>query len=217
MVGSIGRLGVIVQLSLKVFPRPQATTTAEFVLGDTRSALAAAGVPRSRPRRARRARLRSRTGSCSFVSAAIPTCWLRARTGSLTRSTFQSGTRGTRGAGTLARGRRAVGGRSATRSSGSVSRRAGPWSSLGARRLRGVQAHYAIACTTGWIACPIDRIDALDAMLTSLRMPGVVLRRTGDRPLLGPPTGGAFGTSVTTAIDPRYRFLELERWIVSRL
>ena len=48
---------------------------------------------------------------------------------------------------------------------------------------------YAIACTTGWIAWPIDRLDALDAVLASLRMPGVVLRGTVDRPLLGPADG----------------------------
>ncbi|WP_187369320.1 FAD-binding protein [Baekduia soli] len=34
MVGSMGRLGVMVQLSLKVFPRPRATTTLLFELGD---------------------------------------------------------------------------------------------------------------------------------------------------------------------------------------
>ncbi len=40
MVGSIGRLGVIVQLSFKVFPRPAATLTFEFALGTLEQAVA---------------------------------------------------------------------------------------------------------------------------------------------------------------------------------
>ena len=39
LVGSMGRLGAIVQLSLKVFPRPRATTTLVFDLGGTEAAL----------------------------------------------------------------------------------------------------------------------------------------------------------------------------------
>ena len=39
LVGSMGRLGVIVQLSLKVFPRPRATTTLVFDLAGTEAAL----------------------------------------------------------------------------------------------------------------------------------------------------------------------------------
>ena len=41
LVGSIGRLGVIAQLSLKVFPQPAASRTVEFALGDTEAAVAA--------------------------------------------------------------------------------------------------------------------------------------------------------------------------------
>lgn len=39
MVGSMGRLGVMVQLSFKVFPRPRATTTLAFELGSELAAL----------------------------------------------------------------------------------------------------------------------------------------------------------------------------------
>lgn len=39
MVGSAGRLGVVVQLSLKVFPRPRATTTLSFALDSSQAAL----------------------------------------------------------------------------------------------------------------------------------------------------------------------------------
>jgi len=47
MVGSMGRLGVLVQVSLKVFPRPRATTTLVFDLGSTDRALGAlAGLAR---------------------------------------------------------------------------------------------------------------------------------------------------------------------------
>ena len=44
MVGSIGRLGVIEELSLKVFPRPAATTTVEFELTSTERAVAGEGA-----------------------------------------------------------------------------------------------------------------------------------------------------------------------------
>lgn len=46
MVGSLGRLGVITELSLKVFPRPQATSTVRFPargLGEGLAAIAALG------------------------------------------------------------------------------------------------------------------------------------------------------------------------------
>ncbi|MDQ3630359.1 MAG: FAD-binding protein, partial [Actinomycetota bacterium] len=44
MVGSAGRLGVMVQLSLKVFPRPRATTTLSFSFETTEAARAAIGA-----------------------------------------------------------------------------------------------------------------------------------------------------------------------------
>jgi glycolate oxidase FAD binding subunit len=42
MVGSRGRLGVVVQVSLKVFPRPRATLTLEFACPDAAAAVATA-------------------------------------------------------------------------------------------------------------------------------------------------------------------------------
>ena len=50
MVGSLGRLGVMVQLSFKVFPRPRATVTLEFAPGNSRMALTAACALASGPR-----------------------------------------------------------------------------------------------------------------------------------------------------------------------
>ena len=204
---------------MKVFPRPQATTTAEFVLGDTPSAIAAASTL-ARGRVNLDALDVLPDGSLLARLGGLPEL-LASRADRLVGSIDAPyrGTRWTWGAGALARRRRAR--------LGPARRRGRPGRPLAepglgarscARCLRG-----RLRCATrsrvrpGWIACPIDRLDALDAVLLSLRMPGVVLRGTVDRPLLGPSTGGAFGARVAAAIDPRSRFLELERWIVSRL
>ena len=218
MVGSIGRLGVITQVSVKVFPRPQATTTAEFVLGDTASAIAAASTL-ARGRVNLDALDVLPDGSLLARLGGSPEL-LASRADRLVDS-VDAPYRVHAGHGERELWREAAEldwvppGDAVIRVGLSLSRALELDGALAA--FEGVQVRYAIACTTGWIVCPIDRLDALDAVLTSLRMPGVVLRGTVDRPLLGPPTGGAFGARVAAAIDPRSCFLGLERWIVSRL
>ncbi len=218
MVGSIGRLGVITQVSVKVFPRPQATTTVELVLNDTSAALDAACALARGPINLDALDVLP-DGSLLARLGGLPEL-LAARADRLVGS-IDAPYRVQTGDGERQLWREAAEfgwvppENALVRAGLSMSRARELDRAVAA--LEGVQVRYAIACTTGWVVCPIDRLDALDAVLTNLRMPGVVLRGTVDRPLLGPPTGGAFGARVAAAIDPRSRFLELERWIVSRL
>jgi hypothetical protein len=201
-----------------VFPRPQATTAAEFVLGDAPSAIAVASTL---------ARGRVNLDALDV----LPNGTLLARLGGLPELLASRADRLARSIDAPCRVHAGHGERELWRDASeldwvppdSAVVRVGlsPARALeladALAALEGIEVRYAIACTTGWIACTTDRLDALDAVLLSLRMPGVVLRGTVDRPLLGPATGGAFGARVAAAIDPRSRFLELERWIVSRL
>jgi len=211
MVGSIGRLGVITQVSLKVFPRPVATTTVEFALKDRRSALAAVSVLARGPVRLDAldvlpdGSLLARLGGHAEL--------LAARASRLGEA-IDAPHRVHAGQGERELWREAAEFGWVAPSSSTIIR---VGLSLSRAReldravgdLLGVNIRYAIAGTTAWIACPANRLDALDEVLLRLRLPGVMLRGEVDRPLLGPPTGGAFGARVADAIDPRSCFLEL--------
>jgi glycolate oxidase FAD binding subunit len=218
MVGSIGRLGVITQVSLKVFPRPQATTTVEFLPGDTGAAIAAVSA--------------LMRGPINLDALdVLPEGSLLARIGGLPTSLAARADRLVESIDAPYRVHTGEGERELWREAAEFS-----WAppdgavvrvglSLSRARqlaraaadLEGFQVRYAIAGTTAWIACPTDRLDALDELLLGLELPGVVLTGTVDRPLLGPLTGGAFGARVTRAIDPRPCFVELARWIETTL
>ena len=209
LVGSIGRLGVIAQLSLKVFPQPAASRTVEFALGDTEAAVAAVS--------------KLARGPVSLDALdVLPGGRVLARIGGPAESL---GTRTDRLAGSIDAlvqvhfdevepGLWRDAAEFAWAEPDDAIIRVGL--SLGrvleldraVAELAGAQARYAIAGTTAWIACP-DADDALDSLLGRLRLPGVVLRGTVDRPLLGPATGGAFAARVVAALDPQHRFLEL--------
>lgn len=211
LVGSIGRLGVIAQLSLKVFPQPAATRTIEFACGDTAAAVAAV---------ARLARgpvaldaLDVLPGGRVLARIGGPAASLGARSDRLAGSVdalvqvhFDEVEPGLwRDAAEFAW---AGADDAIVRVGVSLGRVVELDRALA--ELPGAQARYAIAGTTAWIALPSspDALDPLDALLGRLRLTGVVLRGPVDRPLLGAATGGAFAARVVAALDPQHRFLE---------
>jgi glycolate oxidase FAD binding subunit len=211
MVGSIGRLGVIVQLSFKVFPRPLETTTLEFAFDQLDQAVEAA--------------IRLARGPVELDALEIlPDARLLARIGGRGATL---GSRADRLAGTLdVPASRHDGDRERTLWSDAAEL---TWlqgsdtlvrvglsirqvSALTAHlaTISGASARYGIGGTVAWISWPAaSPLDALDTMLNSLGLPGMVLIGPSDRPLLGPRTGGVFGARIIQALDPNARFLEV--------
>jgi glycolate oxidase FAD binding subunit len=211
MVGSAGRLGVMVQLSFKVFPHPVATTTLEFSFNDTEQAVSSA--------------IKLARGPVELDALDItPGGKLLARVGGRA-DTLES--RADRLAHTLDA--------PATRRGGDEERALWhdaaefAWSPADAMLIRvglsirqvpkldaalgaitGVSTRYGIGGTVAWISGPAGTpLDRLDAILRALALPGMVLLGPPDRPFLGPATGGAFGARIVQALDPNSRFLEV--------
>lgn len=211
IVGSAGRLGVIVQLSFKVFPRPIATTTLEFAFNSLEQAVGAATALARGP---------------VEVDAIdiLPDARLLARVGGRIE-TLES--RADRLAGTLDA--------PITRHHGDAEqtlwRNAAELTWLPAdavlvqvglsirqvvtldaavSTITGTQVRYGIGGTVAWIGWPSTApLDRLDAILGGLGLPGMVLVGPPDRPFLGPAAGGAFAARLVKALDPEHRFLEL--------
>jgi glycolate oxidase FAD binding subunit len=212
MVGSAGRLGVIVQLSFKVFPRPLETVTLEFCLEDIDRALAAS--------------IKLARGPVELDSLELlPGGRLLARIGGRAE--------------TLAARARRLGEmveapalqhsgedesslwREASEASWLPQGDALVYVGLSVRELPGldgalasvtddVNVRYGLGGRVAWIGWPATSpMDALDALLHRLGLPGMVLIGPPDRPWLGPRTGGAFASRITQAIDPDSRFREL--------
>lgn len=211
MVGSAGRLGVITQLSFKVFPCPPATTTVEFGFDTTDRAVAGAIVLSRGPVELDALDILPGSRLLARVGGRAET--LRSRADRLARTldippTYHDGEQERvlwRDAAELA------------------------WSPAGAAMVRvglsirqlvrleaaltlipDVRIRYGIGGTVAWISWPAAApLDRLDTILCDLALPGMVLLGPPDRAFLGPATGGVFGARIVTALDPDQRFLEL--------
>jgi len=211
MVGSIGRLGVIVRLSFKVFPRPLETTTLEFAFDQFDQAVAAA--------------IRLARGPVELDALEIvPGARVLARIGGR-GDTLAS--RAVRLAGTLdaassrhegdrervlwddaAEMRWLQGGDALVRVGLSIRQVTALDAQLAA--IPGAGVRYGIGGTVAWIGWPPSQpIDLLDTILSDLGLSGMVLIGPSDRALLGPRTGGVFGARIVQALDPNARFLEV--------
>ena len=209
MIGSAGRLGVLVQLSFKVFPRPRATVTLRSDLGSTEQALA---VMASLGR-----------GPVELDALDLePPGTLVVRLGGHPE-TLRS--RAARVAGDLGYGAerleddediahwsdvgelRWVPASSTLVRVGLTPRRLPGLDS--ALRRSGAAARYSLGANVAWVAWPPGRsLDELDTDLKSIGLAGMVLSGTAGRVLIGHIAGGAFATRVRAAIDPDARFLE---------
>jgi glycolate oxidase FAD binding subunit len=209
MVGSLGRLGVMVQLSFKVFPRPRATTTLVFDLGAPAAALAAI----------------ARLGRGPVEVDALdlePGGRLVLRLGGDAEGL---GARAVRCAAVVGSDPQRLDGDDDLAVWSDAAELA--WAPAGARIVRvaltahgvlaldaavaaaGAAVRYSLGANVAWIAWPAARaLDELDGELRALDLAGVVLTGEPDRPLLGAPRGGAFAARVRRALDPDARFLE---------
>jgi glycolate oxidase FAD binding subunit len=73
-----------------------------------------------------------------------------------------------------------------------------------------VRRRYSVAGNVAWIALPnVDLLPALSSALTGLGLGGVLVRGSVSPPLLGVRSGGSFYRRVKQALDPDGRFGEL--------
>lgn len=209
MVGSMGRLGVLVQLSFKVFPRPRATTTVRIDVGDLDAALAVmaqlvrgpldldaldleppglllirlGGAPETLA--ARVTRLQATLGAAAepLDAAGDEQTWLEAA-------------------------------ELAWMPPDSVVVRVGvtPRCVPGLESVltrSGARARYSLAANVAWLAWPSSEpLADLDDGLLSLGLAGMVLAGGTGPLLLGRVAGGAFAARVRAALDPDSRFLK---------
>jgi glycolate oxidase FAD binding subunit len=208
MVGSLGRLGVIVELSLKVFPRPAATATVRFPTRGLEAGLLAIAALARGPIPVTALDLDPDGGVTARIGGDAEL--IDARAARLARA-VEPGGEPLVGDAEVALWDQA-------RSFVWV----GPDARLvivpvASRRLtalddeldrRGVARRYGLAANVAWVAWPTAvPLAQLSDLLAAHALSGVAL--TGEplaEPLLGAATGGAFARRITGALDPAGAF-----------
>ena len=209
MVGSMGRLGVIVEVSCKVFPAPRATAT---LVADTGSIEAALAVIAALGR-----------GPLELEALDLePPGRLLVRLGGDAEGLPARADRLTTALGVPAERLEGEADAAVWRDAAELA-----WVGVGGRIVRvaltargvgalqaalapiGARVRYSRGANVAWVAWPEDRpLAQLDASLSSLGLAGMVLTGPADRILLGMRGGGAFGARIRAALDPHSRFPE---------
>ncbi|MFL5846400.1 MAG: FAD-binding protein [Solirubrobacteraceae bacterium] len=212
MVGSIGRLGVMVQVSLKVFPRPRATATLELALGTAAEAIRTATLLAGSP---------IDLEALDVTGEGV----ILARLGGPPETL-------------AARGHRieTLVGRDAVHHTGSddaalwVQAADLRWAARGSSIIRvgltardvpalalalagsqpAARIRFSLAGAAAWIAWPaLEGLEPLDDLLRGLGLRGLVLIGAVGPVWLGRTTTGPFGARLVRALDPHDRFLEV--------
>lgn len=210
MVGSIGRLGVLVEVSVKVFPRAQRTVTLAREHGCAEDAIATvAALARApidlealdvSPDHTVLARL---GGDREALAARAGR--LQARLGGPVRRIEGEQESALWGEATELRW--VPGGSCVVRVPLGL-HAAAPIATWAAREQALVR--FSLAAKVAWLACEERRLGSLSGCLTALDLTGVVLAGDSGPPLIGrADRGGAFGARVRAALDPFDRFAEL--------
>ncbi len=211
MVGSLGRLGVLAEVTLKVFPRPAASTTVAFELGGLDAALAAIARLARGPLELDALDLEPPGRVLARIAGDAD--GLPARAARLAAALDAPGA-------TLAPGAAAASWRAAAELS---------WIPAGARAVRvattarevpalqaalvaaGAQARYGNAANVAWVAWPdAQPLARLDEALGALHLAGTALTGPPAAALLGARRGGAFAARLRAALDPDNRFADEE-------
>ncbi|MDP8967513.1 MAG: FAD-binding protein [Actinomycetota bacterium] len=210
MVGSAGRLGVMLELSFKVFPEPKAWATLTIEASDLEDALDLIGRLATAPfdldaldlEPPRRLHLR-----LAGLEEAMP-ARLKRLEGLLERSGERRAGAEEAGLWRAARDFAWVPQGAAIVKVALVPRRV-PRLEAQLERL-GAARRYAAGANVAWLAWPRERTaEELDGVLRSLDLAGVFLTGSPPHPLVGARRGGAFAERVKGALDPDGRFPEI--------
>lgn len=207
LVGSMGRLGVLVEVSLKVFPVPRAFATFVFDTGSLTTGLAAV----------------ARLGRGPVEPQAVdlePSGRVLVRVGGVDEALQARGRRVGEAVGAVAETLTGEQDAELWRAAAELE-----WVPDSSRLVRvaltgrsvpaldavlaeaGADARYSLGANVAWVAWPADRpLDGLDGALTGAGLAGVVLTGPPERVLLGVARGGVFAERVRGALDPHSRF-----------
>jgi glycolate oxidase FAD binding subunit len=209
MVGSRGRLGIMTQLSFKVFPRPRATLTHRYDLGGVDAALhAIAHLCR---------------GPVALDAVDVePDGTLAIRLGGDPEILVARSERLERQVGAVVEVLAGEDDRAYWAAAGAFN-----WVPEGHTIIRspvspslvsglsgvlseaGALVRYSLAANVAWIAGPAGHaIDELSALLLALGLSGAALTGAPIPGPLGVSSGGAFGERIRMAFDPFHRFVE---------
>lgn len=211
LVGSIGRLGVIVEVSFKVFPKPGATTTLVFALDTFNHAIEASLALARSPIQLEALDIGPTNQVLARVAGRAEA--LESRVSRLASTVTAPATR-----------REGADERALWHDAAELR-----WPAADTRviyaglSIKGLaQLHEAlngvpgavlragVGGTVAWIAwLPDQPAEHLHKTLTRLGISGMVVLGPPDRPRLGLSTGGEFAQRIIRAIDPDSRFLEL--------
>jgi len=213
MVGSLGRLGVMTQLSFKVLPRPRAALTLEFAFDTTADAVAAACACAGGPR------------ELDAVDV-LPGGCLVVRLGGDPEALVR---RSRRLAAALGAAPVAVEEGDAEAASWDDAREL-RWAAAEATVVRvpgtaptcveleravavvGGETRISLAANVAWVAWPAEQpLGDLDGLLRDAAATGQVIRGavTAGDAVLGAPIRNTFGERIRRALDPNRRFLEV--------
>jgi len=213
MVGSLGRLGVMTQLSFKVLPRPRASITLELAFASTAEAVRAACASAAGPRELDAVevlpggRLLVRLGGepealvrrTRRLAAALGASPVALEEGDAELAIWDDARELRWAAPEATVVRVPVTARTCVALEGAVAAAGG-------------QTRISLAANVAWIAWPAahPRSD-LDRLLRGAAATGLILRGGGadGEPVVGTPTRNAFGDRVRSALDPHHRFLEV--------
>jgi glycolate oxidase FAD binding subunit len=210
MVGALGRLGVMTQLSLKILPRPRATQTIEFAFPTTAESVAAASVCAAGPR------------ELDAVDV-LPGGRLLIRLGGEPEALAGRAERLVAAVGAQGRVYDGVGD-TALWSEARELRLAAPDATIvrvpvsvrtcvaleHAMREAGAATRISLAGNLAWVAWPAERPRIeLERVLRDAALTGVVVCGARGAAVVGAPVRHAFGERIRRALDPHRRFLEV--------
>lgn len=211
MVGSYGRLGVIIEATLKVFPTPQAHATFLVEHSSIESALRSMQKVLAKPLPISSVLIDSQHTVCFRVAG--PSASLE---GVLQRIKSLVGASQSKVADDLTERNKFIDWIEAPLSEGSALVRIGVDPTVVVKLNASLNAigvvdfYHAGACSVTWVKLPVGTLDGLDTQLVSLGLSGVVVRGSVAAPFIGNRQWLKMASKIQVAMDPDRRFVPWE-------
>lgn len=211
MVGSYGRLGVIIEATLKVFPTPQAHASLLVEHSSIESALRSMQKVLAKPLPISSVLIDSQHTVCFRVAG--PSASLE---GVLQRIKSLVGASQSKVADDISQRKTFIDWIEGPRSEGSVLVRVGVDPTVVAKLNAALNPigvadfYHAGACSVTWVKLPLDSLHGLDTQLVSLGLSGVVVRGSVAAPFIGNRRWLKMASKIQVAMDPDRRFVPWE-------
>ncbi len=211
MVGSYGRLGVIIEATLKVFPTPQAHASLLVEHSTIESALRSMQKVLAKPLPISSVLIDSQHTVCFRVAG--PSASLE---GVLQRIKSLVGASQSKVADDMTQRKTFIDWIEGPLSEGSALVRIGVDPTVVAKLNTALKAiavtdyYHAGACSITWVKLPKDTLNGLDGQLTTLGISGVVIRGSVPSPFIGNRQWLRMASKIQVAMDPEKRFVPWE-------